>query len=51
MKRSDIGPFGVVVLVLVLLAQVAALGGLLRRTAGVTGRAPRSRPRSPRASR
>lgn len=27
MKRSDIGPFGVVVLVLVLLAQVAALAG------------------------
>ncbi len=31
MKQSDIGPFGVVTLVLVLLGQVAALAGLFAR--------------------
>ncbi|MCF6525809.1 adenosylcobinamide-GDP ribazoletransferase [Streptomyces sp. JJ36] len=39
MKRSDIGPFGVVTLVLVLLTQVAALAGLYAQSwaAGATG--------------
>jgi adenosylcobinamide-GDP ribazoletransferase len=36
-RRSDIGPFGVVVLVLVLLVQVTALADLLGRGAGAGG--------------
>jgi adenosylcobinamide-GDP ribazoletransferase len=36
-RRSDIGPFGVVALVLVLLVQVAALADLLGRGAGAGG--------------
>lgn len=49
MKQSDIGPFGVVTLVLVLLGQVAALGALFARgwvwgaaAAAVTGLASRA---------
>ncbi len=37
MKRSDIGPFGVLTLVLVLLGQAAALGGLFAAGATVGG--------------
>lgn len=48
MKQSDIGPFGVITLLLVLLAQVAVLFKLYGEGAGRTGRSgPSSRPSPP----